>query len=466
MPSFAARFALCMMAAVAVVAPASAQQAPFDSVQVRLLKSALPRTVIVSGSEGLRLYSSNGPAPIATLSPGQKLAITTSGSRLYLKPGEAGGGIYAVVLTIKQPAGGALTIELVEAQSKPNRDHIYRGQLRMEIDPTRASTLKMVNRVAIEDYVESVLASEFSFEDLESSKAMATCIRTLSWRSLLQHGPEYELPDHDIWQVYHGISPITRTAREATRATRGYVLTYAGDLIESVYHSSSGGHTANHEEVWDAELVLPYLRGKRDPFDDTSPYSAWSIDLPKKELLQALSEDNNLRVTGFRVKDTGSDRRVREIVLLSEGGTSTAIRSNAFRLTVNRRFGKDKLRSTLFELDANESSYLFKGKGYGHGVGLSQYGALEMARQGKRFDEILAYYFEGATVERPLSSDDLVAAGDDAIVPTATDLGFREPAAREGPSRGAREAPRAEPVRRSSSTRSRRTSTTRRRIGW
>ncbi|MEZ4698914.1 MAG: SpoIID/LytB domain-containing protein [Rhodothermales bacterium] len=425
MPQLVARiWATSLLLAALVATPATAQPTPFDSVQVRLLKSALPRTIVVSGSQGLDLFSANEPNAIARLKPNEKLTITTSGSRLYFKLRDAG-GIYAIRLRLIQPDDGELTIELAEAQSKPTRDHIYKGLMKVEVDPTRAATVKMVNQVAIEDYVESVLSSEFGFEELEASKAMAICIRTLSWRSLLQHGPEYELPDHDIWQVYHGVSPITRTAREATRRTEGQVMTYGGELIEAVYHSSSGGYTANHEEVWDAQLVLPYLRGKRDPYDAISPYSDWTIELPKKELLQALSEDNDMKVTGIRVDGIGRDRRVKNVLLLQSNGDPRSIRSNAFRLTVNRRFGKDKLRSTLFTVDSKADSYVFTGKGFGHGVGLSQYGALEMSKQGHLYNEILAYYFEGVTVGQPSGYEELVAGNaGNANVPTAQAMGF------------------------------------------
>jgi stage II sporulation protein D len=400
-----------------------ADPSPFDSVQVRLLKSALPRTIVVSGSKGIDVYSANEPNPLVLLAANEKMTITTSGLRLFFTSGEAR-GIYAIRMNLRQPEGGHIQIELAEAQSKPTREHRYEGLLKLEVDPTRASTVKIVNQVAIEDYVTSVLASEFGFEELEASKAMAICVRTLSWRSLLQNGPDYELPDHDIWQVYHGIGPITRTAREATRLTEGQVLTYGGDLIEAVYHSSSGGITANHEEVWDAQLILPYLRGKNDPTDAISPYSDWTIELPKRELLEALSEDNEMKVTGIRVGTIGKDGRVQEIELLQSGGESRAIRSNAFRMTANRRFGKDKLRSTLFGMSSTDNAYIFKGKGYGHGVGLSQYGALELSRQGMLYNQILAHYFEGATVNVPQNPEALVAAGDGAVVPTSESLGL------------------------------------------
>ncbi len=395
---------------------------PFDSVHVRLMKSALPRTIVVSGSKGIDVYSANEPNPLLRLAANEKMTITTSGSRLFFTSGQAG-GIYAIRMTLRQPEDGNIQVELAEAQSKPTREHRYEGILKLEVDPMRASTVKMVNQVAIEDYVTSVLASEFGFEEMEASKAMAICIRTLSWRSLLQNGPDYELPDHDIWQVYHGIGPITRTAREATRLTEGQVMTYGGDLIEAVYHSSSGGITANHEEVWDAQLILPYLRGKNDPTDAISPYTDWTIELPRRELLEALSEDNDMNVTGIRMGKIGDDRRVQEVQLVQSGGESRTIRSNAFRLTVNRRFGKDKLRSTLFELSSTDDAYIFKGKGYGHGVGLSQYGALELSRRGKLYNEILAHYFDGVTVNVPSNPDALVAAGDGAIVPTSESLG-------------------------------------------
>ncbi len=452
---------LLLFGLLAVSAQARPAPSPFDSVHVRLLKSAIPRTIVVSGSKAVQVFSAEGSRPIADLAPGEKLTITTSGSRLFFTHGDEG-GIYALRLVLNQPDGGHLTVELAEAQSKPTRNHVYTGALFAEVDPMRAATIKLVNRVAIEDYVASVLASEFNFDELEASKAMAVCIRTLAWRSLLVNGPAYEMPDHDIWQVYHGVSPITRTAREATAQTRGQVLTHAGELVQAVYHSSSGGYTANHEEVWDATVPLPYLRGKRDPFDAISPYSEWSAELPRRELLQALSEDNDIEVTGFRIEGRGRDNRVKAIELLHDAGPPVVIRSNAFRLTANRRFGRDKLRSTLFEVQTTDDAYVVSGKGFGHGVGLSQYGALEMSRRGHLYSEIVGYYYEGVSIEAPLASDDLVASSDIPALPSAASLPAEAaPAA----SRPRTAEPAAESVN-TETQRPSRTRSTRRRIGW
>ena len=126
----------------------------------------------------------------------------------------------------------------------------------------------------VEDYVAGVLAGEFNFNELEASKAMAVSIRTMAYRAQANYnGPHYAIPDNELWQVYAGTESITNTVEQAVAETQGEVLQYNGELAEAVYFASSGGHTANNEDVWNASNPQPYLRGKDDPYDYNSSQS-------------------------------------------------------------------------------------------------------------------------------------------------------------------------------------------------
>jgi stage II sporulation protein D len=184
----------------------------------------------------------------------------------------------------------------------------------------------------------------------------------------------------------------------AVRQTRGEILTYRGSPIEAVHFASSGGHTANNEDVWQAQ-PLPYLRGKADPYD-SSPYAQWRGTIPRTQLLDVLSRTYGFAVQGFVLGDRGVDNRVRTIDLLRAGGDRRTVSSNAFRMLVSRHFGVDKLRSTMFSATREGDLYVFTGSGYGHGVGLSQWGAHAMAKRGLTYREILAFYFTGVSIDR------------------------------------------------------------------
>src|SRR5690606_23652204 len=150
-------------------------------------------------------------------------------------------------------------------------------------------------------------------------------------------------------QVYRGSEGVTDLARRAARETEGLVLTYRGAPIEAVYFSSSGGITANNDDVWDAN-PLPYLRGKEDPFDTSSPHQHWRAKLSRNELLDELSDRFGSRVSGFVIGQRSPDGRVARVELLLESGNRREISANAFRLAVTDRFGVHSVRSTLFDV--------------------------------------------------------------------------------------------------------------------
>ena len=227
---------------------------------------------------------------------------------------------------------------------------------------------------------------------------MAVLARTYALHQM-QHGEGKTLSDQVLSQKYDGADRITRAAREATRLTQGEVLTYRGDLIEAVYFSSSGGHTADNETVWNG-APLPYLRGVADPYDTASPHALWRTTIPRDRLLDILSDTYHFRVAGFHLGDRSRDGRIRTIELLRGNQTEKVISSNEFRLLVNRHFGPLQLKSTLFDARRNGNTYVFEGRGFGHGVGLSQYGALEMSRQGHTYRDILAFYFTGVELQQ------------------------------------------------------------------
>ncbi len=392
-----------------------------EPIQIRLLRDISPRTIIVSTTGTANLYSGDPTNPIAQLGNRQKLTLTTSNNQVYLR--SADGGIYARSLIIEQQAGEELTLEVAEARTAVS-PRVYRGSFLIQVDPSTPSTLKIVNLVPLDDYVESVLASEFGFDELEAAKAMAISIRTLAYRTLQnQHGPDYAVPDNEMWQVYKGTNAITETVREAVASTAGEVLRFNGELIEAVYFASSGGHTANNEDVWDAAKIQPYLRGKDDPYDFNSPHHNWESTVSRDRLLRLLSDEFRFTANGIRILNRSRDGRVSTMAVTGENDRQEIMRSNDFRLMVNEWFGRETLKSTLFEVNVQPNMYIFSGKGFGHGVGLNQWGALQLSKKGNLYDEILAYYYNDVDIDRGgLVNRMLSATGD--VIEGASDYFF------------------------------------------
>jgi stage II sporulation protein D len=379
-----------------IALPAGAQT---DShVRVRILGSQSPTSVTVTASGGdLRVHIPDVSAPIMRLRPGESATITLRGREIAIR--RDADGIYAASLDLHPDEGASWTLKSGDVT------RAYTGPLHVEPDD---AALQLVNHAPLDDYVASVVAAEYGFEDLEGSKAMAVVARTYGLRASSKFDSgDYDHVDDTVSQVYPGVRAITPTSRRATQATAGEVLTHNDALIEAVYFSSSGGHTANNEDVWDAKEDLPYLRGKRDPYDRNAPHHRWTTTVSRPKLLSALSNAFGTKITGFVLGKRSSEGRLKTVTLMTPGGRMT-VRANEFRLAVTRRMPDADLKSTWFDASRRGNRYEFSGRGFGHGVGLSQWGIHEMSDRGKSYREMLSFYY--TDVEIRSADGDLIEA--------------------------------------------------------
>jgi stage II sporulation protein D len=182
-------------------------------------------------------------------------------------------------------------------------------------------------------------------------------------------------------------------ATAAVDATRGLILVYDGQPILAVYHADSGGRTESSENVWGR--AYPYLRGVEDPYAAGSPYERWTLSVPLPRL------EELLRTAGLPARGVS---RV-EVAEVSESGRALRVRfggaEGTWELSGHRLralLGPDALRSTLFTVRVEGGMAIFEGRGWGHGVGLSQWGARGMALRGWGFARILQHYYIGVQV--------------------------------------------------------------------
>ena len=248
--------------------------------------------------------------------------------------------------------------------------------------------LYIVNELPIEEYVKDVVAAEVGHDwDMEALKAQAVTSRTYAvYQKMMSTDSVYQIASSVINQVYKGSSPDARIAY-AVSQTNGEILTFEGKPIEAFYHSTSGGKTENPEEVFGKSY--PYLRSVESPCD-LSPYSTWEKDIPREEIEKALN------IPGIReisIKSYTSTGRVKQLAIRTHSGV-VAVNATDLR----KALGWSRLPSTKFTLSSHKDSFLFKGSGYGHGVGLCQWGALQMAREGKSYRDILSLYYPGTTI--------------------------------------------------------------------
>jgi stage II sporulation protein D len=249
--------------------------------------------------------------------------------------------------------------------------------------------LYIINELPLEEYIKAVVAEEMSVDwDMEALKAQAVVSRTYAvYQKSLNGNSSYHIVSSVLNQVYKGENSDVRAAY-AVAETSGEILTYNGDPIEAFYHSTCGGMTENPEDIFGKSY--PYLKPVKSSCD-LSPYSAWSRTIKFEDIEKALGIPG---IKGISVKSFTSTKRVRQLNIKTASGT-TAINATDLR----KALGWSRLPSTNFTLSRHGDSVLFEGSGYGHGVGLCQWGALKMARDGKNYREILSFFYPGTTIE-------------------------------------------------------------------
>ncbi len=376
----------------------SAADAP-HRVRVRLMSGAQPRVVVIRAGDGaLDLFAGDAERRLVRLRSGEQVLLSLRGRDVHVQRAE--GGLFASSLRV-EPASPEATWRLsVQEGARPPEPVRYAGSLTVEAADPVSGELLLVNHVPLEQYVAGVVASEYGLGDLEGARAMAVVARTYALRGNGRFGVAYDHVDYTASQMYEGVSAVTPAARRATAATQGEILTYGGEPILPAYFSASGGHTADNETVWASERALPYLRGRSDPYAGSSPHAAWTVQTDRSQLLGRLSRRHGFVVEGFLLSERGPDGRIRTIELLGPSGRREEVRSNDFRLFVNRGLSGRGIRSTRFDARREGGRYVFEGSGYGHGVGLSQYGAHAMAERGYGYRDILTFYYTGAQIEQ------------------------------------------------------------------
>lgn len=277
----------------------------------------------------------------------------------------------------------------------------YTGALQIYVD---GDELGVINLAPAADYLAGILAAEISQAELPALQAQAVVSRTYmikNWQRHLQGG--YQFCDLTHCQTYKGMSGVTPTIRQAVTGTANEILTFDEQPIEAYYSSTCGGTTADDVGVWANAKDQPYLKSIADgSFCSSSPHDRWRARISADSLYQIWQRRLSEPITSISITKRGDDGRVRELALM--GHSLHLISGEDFRAVTCRAFGWNTLKSTWFDVEIEKRAYRFTGRGMGHGLGLCQYGAMEMARQGYSYRKILRHYFSGAEIEKYLEN--------------------------------------------------------------
>jgi len=251
--------------------------------------------------------------------------------------------------------------------------------------------LYLINELPLEEYIKNVVSAEVGQNwDMEALKVQAVISRTyaLFQKSKNNTNENYDLTSSVLHQVYKGASVDARISY-AVMNTEGEVLTYNGNLIEAFYHSTSGGMTEDPMEVFGKSY--PYLKPVATNCE-ISPYWIWERRIPADEIEKALDIKG---VRDIQIKSYTSTHRVKTVDISHSAGVL-----NLETKDLRRLLGWSRLPSTNFTVSLDNGNYVFEGKGYGHGVGLCQWSALEMSREGMTYRQILDYFYPGTKLEK------------------------------------------------------------------
>ena len=264
----------------------------------------------------------------------------------------------------------------------------YRGKIELH---NVLGKIYVINILNIEEYLFSVVPSEMpSSWNIEALKSQAIASRTYSCYHLIKNQSKniYDLDSTTNFQVYKGIKTETPSSIEAVTKTSGIIMTYNYEPIVAYFHSTSGGKTADDKDVW-AGTDLPYLQSVECSYSKDSPHYEWTTELTIDEIKNALSGKYK-RIEGIqKISFSKINDRVTEVTIVHSNGT-IKISGNDFRLL----FPPQKLKSTFFTAKREKNSLLINGHGWGHGVGMCQWGAKGRSERGIKYEDILKFYYK------------------------------------------------------------------------
>jgi len=272
----------------------------------------------------------------------------------------------------------------------------FRGKMRIQKNPKGG--LDVINILGVEAYLYGVIPKEMSPQWFpEALKAQAIAARTYALYQMdKSKNRDFDVLSTTASQVYGGVAAEANKASRAVDETKGVVIRYNGQLALAYFHSNSGGMTEDAQRVWTAEI--PYLKAVRDEFSLKAPACSWKLILNADEIKKALNKKGVTigQVETIVAADVSPSGRVMKI-RMSHGDRETILNGNDFRLKINPTL----IKSTLFTISQNAQEIRFEGRGYGHGVGMSQWGAYVMAREGRSYRDILRYYYQGVDIAAP-----------------------------------------------------------------
>lgn len=342
------------------------------------------------------------------ISENEKLALIKAGNKIIAEP------IYQDLLIIL----GSKNFNKKEFYLESANDSLvkvnhkkYRGRLKLL---NVEGSIKLINQLPLEDYIKGVMTKEMpvgkSSENFEALKAFAITARTYAMNKIFNSRTYFDLFPDVRDQVYGGADSEHPLSNKAVDETKDLILTFNNEPAIIFYHSTCGGFTESAANVFTKDDI-EYLRSIKDgdsTYCSLSPNFNWKEVLPEKTIIKRLFDakiinNDNYSLEKFNIKSRYPSGRINELEIFlknDNGLSSVSIFGNQIRSIIKNQSGNGILKSNNFIIGlTSERNVEILGKGYGHGVGLCQWGAIAQSRLGKSYVEILSHYFPGTEIK-------------------------------------------------------------------
>ncbi|MBC7863796.1 MAG: SpoIID/LytB domain-containing protein [Bacteroidia bacterium] len=356
-----------------------------DMVKVRILAHLKVNSVLFSPDKGSYKVYGDG-REIFSMDQKGVLKISVSGDTIEVKSVENNLGKFSSVKIIGMGEDNAFRIKCVD----PDRKYrYYQDDLTIFADAA-SKNLKLVNVVELDKYISGVVEAEAgSRSALEFYKVQAILARTYALNILTKHAAEgFDICDQVHCQAFYG-----RTKEEeilkAVYMTKGIVVVdHDMNLITAVFHSNSGGQTVNAVDVWGTPT--PYLVSVKDSFSVAMPNYKWTRKMAVEDWLDYLKIKHN-----YPIEDSIAKRNALNFAQVNR---KNFIEGKGVKVPLKNIRTDLVLRSTFFSVETKGDTVLLCGKGYGHGIGMCQEGAMKMAKLGYKYPEVIKFYYKNVSL--------------------------------------------------------------------
>jgi stage II sporulation protein D len=251
---------------------------------------------------------------------------------------------------------------------------------------TESGELRCTNEISLDNYIAGVVQAESgrrSFQ--EFYKVQAILARTFALSHLQKHAAEgFNLCDFTHCQAYFGKTTELDIMKAVTDTKGKVVVDDNLNLIDAAFHSNSGGQTANSEDVWGSKLT--YLRSVNDTFSTKMPNAKWERKMLKDDWLTYLQLKHN-----YPIQDSNARWQA---LTFKQDSRRPYLEANNVRVPLKNVRTDLQLKSTFFSIVPQGDTLVFKGRGFGHGVGMCQEGAMRMAKLGYKYPEVINFYYQ------------------------------------------------------------------------